>query len=88
MLMDWEKMKPQSSEITHVWIFQDNEIKIEESEGHKTMHCQAFGSEAWEISERGYYYSDEGLVSCHSQISGDLEKKLERAFEEACYKCY
>jgi hypothetical protein len=74
--------KPSANKMTHLWILMDNKILIEASPGHKDIHADIWGNEAWDIRTRGYFFEEEGIVSCHGSVQKGFVNKLEKAFDK------
>ncbi len=72
-----------SDTISHLWILIDGKIEIAEAPGHKKIHKDVWGTQAWDINERGYFRESCGTVTCHRPIENSLLRKIERAFDKA-----
>lgn len=70
------------SKVSHVWILQEGEFKIKASPGHEIIHAVAFGDDAWNIEQRGYFQEETGTVTCHTNVEKILERRLEKFLEK------
>jgi hypothetical protein len=68
--------------ITHFWIYRDDAIEIVKGE-HYNTHYDHFGDDCEYIDERGYFYENKCVVTCHTFVNRYLLNKLERAFDKA-----
>jgi hypothetical protein len=73
--------KPSGRKITHLWILIDGKIEIAASPGHERIHAEVWEG-AWDIRTRGYFFEEEGIVSCHGSVQKGFVNKLEKAFDK------
>jgi hypothetical protein len=85
MLAHWNKehLPPNFFGDHFLWILKDGKVYKRKANGK--MHTNVWGSEVWDIEERGYYNQEFGLITCHGEISLDLKRKLARKFKDAMF---
>ena len=83
-LMKWEKATPDDyySTKSHMWILLDGKIRWSKK---KNIHAQIWGTEAWNIPQRGYYNDGYGLIHCHGKASPELVNMLAKKFPRAMF---
>jgi len=71
---------------THLWCeLEDGTIGCEPT-SRCEVHADVFGAYAWDTSSRGYVFENESVVTCHGNMSPNLERKLAKKLEHIVYK--
>jgi hypothetical protein len=83
--MKWEQASwPPGFFANHkLWIFRNGKVYTRIANGK--IHADVWGSDVWNIEERGYYNPDFELVTCHGTMSDTVKRLLARKFKTALF---
>ena len=66
----------------YLWIKKNNQVYKRKRTNHQ-IHEEIWGPDVWANEERGYYNSNYEIVTCHTSVDLDLERKLLKKFPTA-----